>query len=80
MVGLRNRDVRHRLFGPSRRADPRQSARVSRLLKRLYVRGLIAKIPRSRRWRVTVLGYAVMSAAVRVREEHFPEAFMKQAA
>ena len=36
--------------------------------------------PRSRRWRVTLLGHAVMSAAVRLREEHFPDAFLKEAA
>jgi len=47
MVDLRNRNVRHRLIGPSCRADPRQSAGVCRLLKRLHVRGLIAKIPRA---------------------------------
>jgi len=31
------------------------------------VRGLVAKIPRSRRWRVTHFGHAVMSVAVRLR-------------
>jgi hypothetical protein len=77
--GFRNRDLRQRLFG-STRADRQQSARVSRLLTRLHVRGLIAKIPRSRRWRVTQLGHAVMSAAVRLRDEQFPEAFLKEAA
>jgi len=43
------------------------------------VRGLVAKIPRSRRWRVTHFGHAVMSAAVRLREDQFPDAFLKEA-
>jgi hypothetical protein len=43
-------------------------AHVSRLLTRRHLRGLLATDPRSRRWRVTQLGHAVMSAAVLVRE------------
>ncbi|MBI3455594.1 MAG: hypothetical protein HY002_07385 [Candidatus Rokubacteria bacterium] len=78
--GFRNRDLRPRLFAPARQSDRQQSARVSRPLTRLHVRGLIAKIPRSRRWWVTQLGHAVMSAAVRLRYAQFPDAFLKQAA
>jgi hypothetical protein len=50
------------------------------VFKRLHLRGLLAKIPRSRRWRVTQLGHAVMSTAVLLREDHFPRAFLKDAA
>jgi hypothetical protein len=78
--GFRNREVRTRLFGPPAAADPRRSAQVSRLVKRLHVRGLVAKIPRSRRWRITQLGHTVMSAAIQLREEEFPTAFFKAAA
>jgi hypothetical protein len=78
--GFRNRDLRQRVFGRAGPSDRRQSARVSRLLTRRHVRGLIAKIPRSRRWRVTQLGHGVMSAAVRLRYEQFPDAFLKEAA
>ena len=49
-------------------------------MKRLHIRGFIAKIPRSRRWRVTQLGHAVMSAAVLLREDDFPNVFVKTAA
>jgi hypothetical protein len=45
-----------------------------------FHRGFLAEIPRSRRWRVTQLGHAVMSTAVRLREEDFPNAFLKDAA
>ena len=69
---MRNRELRLRLFGPSAVSDRRRSAHVSRLLKRLHLRGLPAKIPRSRRWRVTQLGHAVMTTAVLLREEDFP--------
>jgi hypothetical protein len=81
LQGLRNRQLRVHLFGPGAATDRRRSAHVSRLLKkRLHLRGLLAKIPRSRRWRVTQLGRAVMSTAVLLREEHFPSAFLKDAA
>jgi hypothetical protein len=33
-----------------------------------------------RRWRVTHVGHTVLSAAIRLREDHFPTAFLKQAA
>ena len=72
--------MRTRLFGPTAATDGRRSAQVSRLVKRLHLRGLVAKIPRSRRWRITQLGHTVMSAAIRLREEDFPTAFLKTAA
>ena len=80
LQGFRNRDVRTRLFGPTATADRRRSAQVSRLVKRLHLRGLVAKIPRSRRWRITQLGHTVLSAAIHLREEQFPAAFLKAAA
>ena len=72
--------MRLRLFGPPAATDRRRSAQVSRLVKRLHLRGLVAKIPRSRRWRITQLGHTVLSAAIRLREEDFPTAFLKTAA
>jgi hypothetical protein len=60
--GFRNQDIRAALhtesaYDPLR---PRHSAAVGRLLKRLQVRGLVTKVPRSRRWRVTNQGRRVM--------------------
>jgi hypothetical protein len=80
LQGFRNRELRTRLFGPTAAADHRRSGQVSRLVKRLHLRGLVAKIPRSRRWRITQLGHAVLSAAIQLREEAFPTAFLKTAA
>jgi hypothetical protein len=60
--GFRNQDIRAALYTESR-PDPlrgRHSAAVGRLLKRLHVRGLVIKVPRTRRWRVTHEGRRVM--------------------
>ena len=69
LQGFRNRDVRTHLFGANATIDRRRSGQVSRLVKRLHLRELVAKIPHSRRWRVTQLGQAVMSAAIQLRED-----------
>jgi hypothetical protein len=60
--GFRNQDIRAALYTEAAK-DPlrqRHSAAVGRLLKRLQVRGLVVKVPRSRRWRVTDQGRHVM--------------------
>jgi hypothetical protein len=50
-------------------ADPkRKSAKISRILKRCHAHELIAKIPHSRRWRVTKHGRIAMSAAIQLRD------------
>ena len=73
IMGFRNKDIRHGLFPQTK--DPkllrRQSSRVSRLLKLLHVHKLIAKIPRSRRWRVTHIGYAIMGMFARLRQDNY---------
>jgi len=61
------------LLGPT---DDRLTARVTRL----RAHGYVAKIPRTRRWRVTLLGRATMSAVLDVRDNAFPAAFAKAAA
>lgn len=65
--GFRNRDIREAMYGSGPK-DPqgrRQSAAVGRLLKRLHVRGLIVKVPRTRRWRVSVDGRRILSDALK---------------
>src|SRR5206468_8843196 len=65
--GFSNRDIRQQLaLTPHLRqcANPKKAgAKVSRIFRRLRAHGLIAKIPRSRRWRVTRYGRRVMGAA-----------------
>ncbi len=56
--GFANRDLRHKLAStPILSAGDalKQSAQVTRLLRRLHAHALIAKIPHSRRWRVPSL-------------------------
>ena len=66
--GFRNQDIRGRLFSRFTRPDlcRRLAAKISRMLKRLHVRRLIAKIPHTRRWRVTELGQKMLGAVVQL--------------
>lgn len=74
--GFRNGEIRVKLHGgigePNRRR--REAAAVGRQLKRLHVRGLIAKVPCRRRWRVTPKGQALMGAVVRLYHDGLPAA------
>jgi hypothetical protein len=60
--GFRNQDIRVSVYGAARdqRQRQRHSAAVGRLLKRLHVRGLVAKVPHRRRWRVTARGRRIL--------------------
>jgi hypothetical protein len=80
--GFQNRDIRGRLFEqPETQEDSaRLSSKTGRLLKKLQVHGLIAKVPRSRRWRVTEKGWATMSAAVEIYEVGWMKMTEKKAA
>ncbi len=76
--GFANRDLRDKLTASafSIHDDPKKgSSQVSRLLHRLHVHGLVAKIPRSRRWRVTAFGHNVMGTAVKLRQRDFPSLY-----
>ena len=81
--GLRNVDLRPRLFGPDP-SDPterrRRSNAVSRLLKRLHVHRILAKVSRSRRWRLTSNGRNLLTAAVEAYHRHVPQAPIRFAA
>ncbi len=74
--GFRNADIRESLYGTT--ADPlergRQSAAVGRLLKRLHVRGLIRKVPRSRRWHVSTKGQGVLQGVLQLYHRGIPAA------
>jgi len=73
--GFRNADIRARIFPETTdtREKRRRSARVSRLLRRLHAHGLIAKTPRSRRWRATKKGLRLMSATLHFHASEFIE-------
>lgn len=81
--GFHNRDVAAQLR-PTRARNPREcrrrSAHVTRLIQLLHAHRLIAKIPRSRRWRVTIRGVALMSAALHLYHHDLPQTLVKEAA
>jgi hypothetical protein len=74
--GLRNRDLAQRLCGEPPR-DPaerrRRSARMTRLIQLLRAHGVLAKVPRSRRYRLTASGERLLSSAVYIRYKHLPK-------
>jgi hypothetical protein len=75
--GFTNREVRTALVRTPHLVgidgDKRRSAKVSRILHRLHLHKLIAKIPRSRKWRTTRFGRRVMATAMQVRQLTFPQ-------
>ena len=73
--GFRNRDIVAQLYPQGAAAKTlaqRHSRRVTRLLHLLWVHGLIAKIPRSRRWRVTATGRRLLSSTIVLRQVDIP--------
>lgn len=74
--GFRNGELAQLLFGP-RPDDPgerrRQCGRTSRRISLLRAHGLVAKFPRSRRYRVTQRGQRFMSTCIHLRTELFPK-------
>ncbi len=73
--GFRNVDIREPLFGNPRetRLQRRASAAVGRLLKRLHVRQLVARVPRTRRWKVTERGRHLLGSAVQLHRASWPQ-------
>jgi hypothetical protein len=73
--GFRNHELAEHLFGPrppDAAARRRRCGRVSRLISLLRAHGLVAKVPRCRRYQVTALGHRFMSTALYVRYKIFP--------
>jgi len=74
--GFRNKDIRAILYAelpcdPQRR---RHSAAIGRLLKRFHVRGLVAKVPRTRRWRVTDQGRHILGDTLQTYRRYHAQA------
>jgi len=78
--GFTNHDLREKLLenqiiqGAAHTVQ-QLAGKVSRLLRRLHLYGLIAKVPHARRWRVTKKGLRVFSSALRLRDYVFPELY-----
>lgn len=73
--GFRNGDLAKHLYPqmPRDRAERRRRcARVTRVIQLLRTHGLVAKIPRTRRYRITQPGEHLMSAAIKLKERELP--------
>ena len=82
--GFSNPDIRKKLKDSPHLKnitdERRQSAKVTRIFNRCHAHGLIAKIPHSRRWRLTKQGRIAMTASIQLRDVQFPITHMKLAA
>jgi hypothetical protein len=75
IAGFSNTNLTRRLYThrPKDQAEARRRCqRTSRLIAKLRGHGLVAKIPRRRRYRVTAYGHRVMTAAIAVYDNEFP--------
>jgi hypothetical protein len=74
--GFCNKDIRTALYAEHYRAPDyvRHSAATGRLLKRLHIRGLIAKVQHTRRWRVTDKGRRILSDTLMIYRRYQPQA------
>jgi hypothetical protein len=82
LKGFTNADVRRQLCPSAHDAGTRRkhSQRVGRWLRLLHAHGLVARVPRTRRWRITTAGSALMSTILRQHHEDYPETLAAQAA
>jgi hypothetical protein len=66
--GFKNADIRQALHPTTKDAAHcrRLRAQLGRVFRRLQVRGLLAKIPRTRRWRVTLHGQQTLGTVVQL--------------
>ena len=80
--GFQNRDIRLFLWEKpqTRKQRNRLSVKTGRLLKKLQMHGLIAKVSRSRRWKVTLEGRKIMQTSLMFYNEGWPQLIERQAA
>jgi hypothetical protein len=80
--GFRNRDLARRLYRrPPHDSDEahRRCERVSRLLVKLRGRGLVAKVPGSRPYRITHSGNQVLTGAIALHDDNYPTRYLAAA-
>ena len=76
--GFRNGELAERMFGSKPKDSVerrRRCGRVSRRISLLRAHGLVAKVPRSRRYRVTSSGQRFMSTAIQIRAKLFAKEY-----
>ena len=74
--GFSNRTIRPKLYPQSESnaiEKKRTAGRVTRLLRKLRAHKLIAKIPRSFRYKVTKKGIRIMAATLKIKKKEIPQ-------
>ena len=80
--GFKNRDLVRRLYRrPPADLDEahRRCERVSRLIAKLHGHGLIAKVPRARLYRPTRYGNRVLTGAIAIHDDSYPDRYLAAA-
>jgi hypothetical protein len=80
--GFRNRNITDRLYrrAPADRDEAhRRCEKTSRLITKLRGHHLVAKVPNTRLYRVTPYGQRVMTAALAVHDQQFPNTLIAAA-
>ncbi len=79
--GFRNRELQAKLYAPtSNKAEARRRThRTSRLIAKLRAHGLIARVPRTRLYRITPKGQRVAFAAIRFWKLDVPALYAEHA-
>lgn len=79
--GFRNGELAEVLLGP-KPEDPvlrrRRCGQIGRRIGLLRAHGMLAKVPRSRRYRVTASGQRFMSTSINLRCRYFPRSLAKK--
>jgi hypothetical protein len=73
--GFSNADIRRVIYPYHLQHDPRLVGKTTRLLAKMRAHGLIAKIPRSFRYKPTAKGMRIMSTILRVKKKEIPSQF-----
>lgn len=72
--GFCNADIRLSLFGETNdtKQKKRDASRTWRLFKKLHLRKLIAKIPHTRKWRITQNGSRILGLLIAIFNQEYP--------
>ena len=72
--GFRNKNLRASLSGHVKtEAEAKNlSSKITRVIRKLRAHKLIAKIPRSTRYKVTQKGYRILGVSLKLKKKDFP--------
>ncbi|MHB1505033.1 MAG: hypothetical protein ACYCS4_14290 [Acidimicrobiales bacterium] len=82
IAGFRNNDITRKMYRcpPTDETERlRRCQRTSRMIAKLRGHGLIAKVPSTRRYRVTAYGQRFMTAVIALHDREFPTAYAASA-